>query len=391
MQIVCSSCGERYPLNTRKWVCRRCGGLFEFTDMPPFDPARIDGGLASLWRYRDFIPLPDGAKPVSLGEGFTPLVETHLGGTRFVSKMDFLMPTGSFKDRGTTVIVSALKAFGFDRLIEDSSGNAAASLSGYSAYAGLHAEIFVPAHASPAKLVQIEIYGAHLTPVPGPRENAAHAAEQAARQGEACYASHYYSPFELAGMKTTAWEIWEQLGRRAPAAVFAPVGHGTNFIGLARGFRDLVSAGLVKKMPALYAAQAEKISPLAQAYAAGAGAPSSDGKEEQARVEYAWAQGLKQAADTAPTRTVAEGIAITRPVRGMEILRAVKATGGSVIAVSEQEIEQARKDMAHAGIYIEPTSATAVAAFRRARDETRFTGDVVVTLTGSGLKSSGKE
>src|SRR5574340_1292739 len=108
MQITCSACGERYPLNTRKWVCRRCGGLFEITEGPRFDPAHIEVSNSTLWRYRAFIPLPENASPISMGEGFTPLVETRLGDLTFLSKLDFLMPTGSFKDRGTAVLVSAL-------------------------------------------------------------------------------------------------------------------------------------------------------------------------------------------------------------------------------------------------------------------------------------------
>lgn len=366
MQIVCSSCDTRYPLDTREWVCRKCGGLFEIADMPRFDPAQIDASNATLWRYRAFLPLSGTASLVSMGEGFTPLVETRLDDLALLSKLDFLMPTGSFKDRGTTVLVSALKSFGIPRVVEDSSGNAAASLSAYAARAGIAAEIFVPAHASPAKLAQIEIYGARLSKIEGPRENAARAVQEAARHGDAYYASHYYNPFALAGMKTTAWEIWEQLGRRSPAAVIAPVGHGTNLIGFARGFQDLRAVGLIAQMPRLYAAQAANVAPLAVAYE----------------------RGLDDAPATEPARTVAEGIAINKPVRGKEILRAIKETDGAVIAVSEEGIVRARNDLARVGLYVEPTSATAVAALRKLRGQIGAYDVVVVTLTGSGLKSS---
>ncbi len=365
MKIICSACSVTQRLDTHHWLCPNCGGLFEIGDPPRFDPSQINTADASLWRYRAMIPLPAGAQPVTMGEGFTPLVETQLNGLRFFSKLDYLNPSGSFKDRGTTVIVSALKAFGVTHAMDDSSGNAAASLSAYAARAGIAAKIFVPAHASGAKLVQIEVYGAHLNRVEGPRENAAQAVQDAARRGDAYYASHYYNPFVLAGMKTTAWEIWEQLGRRAPDAVFAPVGHGSNFIGIARGFQDLLSAGLIAEMPRLFAAQAEIVAPLARA------------------VE----QGLDDAPKVAPAQTIAEGIAITKPVRGKEILRAVKETRGGVIAVSEAAIADARNELARAGLYVEPTSATAIAALRQARGQFREDETVVVTLTGSGLKS----
>lgn len=386
MQILCSSCGEQYPLNTRKWVCRRCGGLFEIDGLPAFEPTQIAAGTPTLWRYQAFIPLPENAQPISMGEGMTPLVEARLDDATFFGKLDFLMPTGSFKDRGTTVLVSALKAFGFTSIVEDSSGNAAASLSGYSAYGGLQAEIFVPAHASPAKLAQIQAYGAKVRKIEGPRENSAAAVQQVARLGEAYYASHYYNPFVLAGMKTTAWEIWEQLDGRAPSAVLAPVGHGTNFIGIARGFQDLLSAKLIERMPRLFAAQAVNVAPLARAFETGLGESqtrSTDDKEP----EQAWDRALSLAAQAPAGRTIAEGIAITRPVRGIEILRAIYATQGGVVTVSEEEIAQARDDMARAGFYIEPTSATAVAALRTLRQKRQLEGPVVVTLTGSGLKA----
>ncbi|MBI5651232.1 MAG: threonine synthase [Chloroflexi bacterium] len=366
MQIICVTCGARYPLDTRAWVCENCRGLLEIAGAPRFDPALIDANEKSLWRYRAMLPMPDGAISVSMGEGFTPLVETRFDGATFFAKLDFLMPSGSFKDRGTTVLVSALKSFGVARVVEDSSGNAAASLAAYTARANIAADIFAPAHASPAKLAQIAIYGAHVNKIDGVRENSARAAQLAAARGDAYYASHYYNPFALAGMKTNAWEMWEQLGRRAPNAVIAPVGHGTNLLGIARGFQDLRDAGLIENLPRVFAAQAENVAPLARAFA----------------------RGFDHVPATDPALTIAEGIAISRPAHGNEILRALIASRGGAIAVSEDAIAQARNDLARAGLYIEPTSATAVAAWRIAREQ--FTADdvVVITLTGSGLKAT---
>ena len=126
MRIVCTNCGVNYPLDTRAWVCLRCGGLFELDGAPRFDPARIQPRTQGLWRYRDFLPLPENGRSVTLGEGWTPLVECELDGQRFFCKCDYLMPSGSFKDRGTTVLVSAMKAFRVTRCVDDSSGNAAA-------------------------------------------------------------------------------------------------------------------------------------------------------------------------------------------------------------------------------------------------------------------------
>ena len=365
MQIICTTCQTIFPLDTRAWVCEKCGGLLEIVGAPRFDPARIDAHAKSLWRYRALLPLPDGALPVSLGEGFTPLVPARMDDATFFAKLDFLMPSGSFKDRGTTVLVSAANAFGVTRVVEDSSGNAAASLSAYCARANIAAEIFVPAHASPAKLAQIAIYGAHVNKIDGVRENSARAAQLAASRGNAAYASHYYNPFALAGMKTNAWEMWEQLGRRAPNAVIAPVGHGTNLLGIARGFQDLRDAGLIENLPCLFAAQAENVAPLARAFA----------------------RGLDHVPATDPALTIAEGIAISRPAHGNEILRALIESRCGAIAVSESDIARARNDLARAGLYIEPTSATAVAAWRALREQFNRDDVVVVTLTGSGLKA----
>jgi threonine synthase len=363
MKIISPDCGAEYPLNTFEWVCTRCNGHLEIQDLPEFDPARIDTHVASLWRYRALLPLPAGAEPVTMGEGWTPLVPVRINDREILCKLDFMMPSGSFKDRGSTVLVSALKALHIGRVVEDSSGNAAASLAAYSARAALQAKIFVPAHASPTKLAQIQVYGAELCPVEGPRENSARAAQDAVVHADAYYASHYYNPFEMFGMQTTAWEIWEQLGECAPDNVILPVGHGTNFVGMYRGFQKLWVRGVIEKLPRFFAAQAENVAPLARAFARGEAEPMP--------VE--------------PNRTIAEGIAISRPVRGADILRAVRETRGAAVAVSEAEIRAARANLAHQGLFVEPTSATAVAALDKIPG---LEGMTVVSLTGSGLKSA---
>lgn len=364
MNLRCVECGAVYPLNTRAWACETCSGVLEIMGAPSFDAARIARAVSSLWRYRAFMPLPAQAAPISLGEGWTPLTSIHYDGREIFCKLDFLNPTGSFKDRGATLLTSAVKTFGYTRVIEDSSGNAAAALAGYAAYANLRATIFTPAHASPMKLAQIQAYGAELEKIEGVRENAAAAAQQAAKQTDAYYASHYYNPFFLAGLQTTAWEIWEQLGH-APAWVIAPAGHGTNLVGLYRGFRALRDAGLIAKIPRMVAAQSAVIAPLALAYARGAATPT--------RVE--------------PAKTIAEGIANSQPLHGRENLRLIRETGGAALAASEDEIRAARSKLARHGLYVEPTSATAIAVLEKIIASTRASETIVVSLTGSGLKA----
>ncbi len=358
MEFICSSCERLYPLSTMQWRCS-CGGYFNVHRTRAFNPARIHREIFSLWRYREM--LPEIREVVSMGEGLTPLVEAEWEGMPVHFKLEYLAPTGSFKDRGTAVLVSFLKSMGVKEVVEDSSGNAGASLAAYAARAGIRARIFVPSHASPAKKIQIALYGAELVEVEGPREGSARAVQEEAEKGY-YYASHYYNPLILEGMKTAAYEIWEQLGR-APDAIVLPVGHGTLLLGLYRGFRDLLEAGLISSMPALYGAQARNCSPLFEAFRLG----------------------LESVPEYIPTPTVAEGISIARPLRAKEILKAVRETGGGILTVDEDEILRARKELALKGFFAEPTSAVAAAALAYLCHLSGKT--IVVPLTGNGLKS----
>jgi len=366
MNLRCLSCQRTYPQDTHRWRCE-CGGVFELEGAPGFAQDEIETGDFSLWRYRAMLPVEHEKGIISLGEGFTPLVETQVYGTRIHCKLEFLAPTGSFKDRGTAVLVNVLRELGVKRVVEDSSGNAGASLAAYAARSGIEAEIYVPAHASPNKLHQITVYGARLVKVEGPRERAAQAVQEAAAQG-AYYASHYYNPFTLEGLKTIAYEIWEQLGWRAPDNLVLPVGHGTLLLGAYRGFKHLLAAGLIERPPRLFAIQAETCAPLYEAYQ----------------------RGLGEAFPIEKNETVAEGISIARPVRGRQILAAVRATGGAVLAVDDEETLRARDELARRGLYVEPTSAVAIAALPQLRGLMGTDETTIVPLTGNGLKSQAK-
>ncbi len=303
---------------------------------------------------------------VTLGEGLTPLVKLKLCGFEVHVKLEFLMPSGSFKDRGTAILASFLKDQGIDEVVEDSSGNAAASLAAYCARAGIKARIFVPSYASPVKLNQIEIYGAELIPVAGSRSAAARAAEEKAMAGS-YYASHYWNPFILEGLKTFSYELAEQLEWSAPDNLIFPSGHGTFLLGTYRGFKELLEADLIEKMPRLFAIQAEACAPLAEAFR----------------------RGLSEPPETEPGETVAEGIRINKPVRGREALAAIKASGGLALSIQEKEIGEAQAELARHGLFIEPTSAVALAGLKRLieRNIIRSSELTVVPLTGSGLKS----
>jgi threonine synthase len=362
IQLRCSTCQQLYPADTRAFRCN-CGGTFELVGLPAFDRRAIDPAGPGLWRYRQFLPGNRHWAEVTLGEGWTPLVLTDLLGQAVHCKMEFLSPTGSFKDRGTAVTVAMLKELGIDAVVEDSSGNAAASLAAYGARAGIRVRLYVPAHASPAKLRQIAVYGAELVPVDGPRSQAALAAWQAA--ATTYYASHYFNPFNLAGLRTLAFEIVEQLGWRSPDHLILPVGHGTLLLGAYQGFVELRQAGVIEHLPRFFAVQALACAP----------------------VFAAWSRALDQVAEITPGTTVAEGIAIAAPVRGAALLAVLRASGGMVVTVDEDEIRWGQAALARQGLYVEPTSAVVAAAVRKL-DRVIAPGDLtVVVLTGSGLKS----
>ena len=364
MHYIDSKTGATYPLSEPRWR-GESGAHLNLGDSPGLARAGIDTALRSLWRYRRAL-LVDAADAVTLGEGWTPLVSTEWHGIPVLFKLDFMMPTGSFKDRGMTVMVSYLKSRGIRHVLEDSSGNAGASLSAYAAAAGMRCRILVPETASYPKIAQIAACGADVVTIPGSRQDVADAALAMSR--EIFYASHNWHPFFAEGTKTLAYELWEQLGFRAPDHVVAPVGYGANILGCDRGFSELARHGEIARVPRLHGVQAASCAPYHAAFAAG-------------RTHFE---------PVAVKPTVAEGIASSKPTRMREVLEPVRASGGSILAVTEDEIVGALGALAKKGYYVEPTSAAAAAGLTQliSRGVVRKGESVVLVLTGSGLKAS---
>lgn len=361
MKLACRECGERLDFDPTRWACP-CGGVLELIEKPTIDPSELKEGSDGLWRFRSALPVASAAEKVSLGEGGTPLVPAAWDGQDVFFKLEYLNPTGSFKDRGATVLVSALKAAGVKRVVDDSSGNAGAALAAYAARGDLDAAVYVPAHTAEGKRAQIAVYGAEIVLVPGPRSETARAVREAV-QDDVAYASHVYSPLYAEGTKTAAFEIWEQCGQRGPNSVVVPVGHGSMLLGLFRGFAELMALGLVDRLPRLYGVQAETCAPLVRA----------------------WRRGHSRVEPVEEGETVAEGVRIAKPVRGEAILEAIRETGGAMVAVSDADTVAAQGRLARRGFYVEPTSALAPAAVG---DLVGELGDCsIVVLTGSGLKS----
>ncbi len=356
--LICSSCKKRYDIRPYRWRCD-CGGYFDLSFEARIDPAGLTHRAWGMWRYREAIPIDYDQEPISLGEGATPLLPMVWEGRLVHLKLEQLFPTGSFKDRGATVSVTRAVATGRRRVVEDSSGNAGASVSAYAALAGLDCTVFVPEGTSPAKLAQISSYGARVVQVPGTREDAAQAAHQAVNE-ETYYASHVWDPFFLHGTKTMAFEIWEQLGGLVPDVLIVPTGNGTLVLGTYLGFSDLRRQGLVRRLPRLIAVQAANCAPLVRHY-------------------------RDETADATWEPTCADGIAIATPARWEQILASVWDTDGEVVAVTEDQIRRAHAKAARRGLFIEPTAACGLAAldvFDPPRDAC-----VVIPLTGHGLKT----
>ena len=372
--VYCARCGRKYPGDTKIWRCS-CKGELEYQSqytysIPP--PERLTLRPHSIWRYREALPHLEDEDIVSLGEGCTPIVTAKWKGFPVWFKLDFLCPTGSYKDRGSSVMISRLKQMGITSIVEDSSGNAGASVAAYAARAGMECRIFVASHTSPAKLAQIRAYGAKIKAVDGTRQDVAEACQRSVEEdprGETLYASHNWNPFFLEGMKTLAYEIWEQCERSKimPDWVVVPAGYGSCALGAYRGFRDLLNQGRLSHLPRLVIVQAENCAPIYQAYL----------------------HGETQVTPIRGGNTVAEGIACSSPVRGSQVLAAARESGGFIMAVSEEEIDSAAISLAREGLFVEPTSAVVAAALGRLIDSgTIAKNDVALgILTGIGLKT----
>jgi threonine synthase len=369
-QLICQKCRAVYAADEPRWRCD-CSHVLDLRFEPAFPLEKIKQRKPTMWRYREAIPIEADADIVSFDEGFTPLIEVNIAGKTVLVKQEQLFSTGSFKDRGASVLISQVKALGTREVAADSSGNAGSAIAAYCAAAGISCHIFVPADTSPGKLAQIQLYGATLYKIPGTREDTANAVLKAAET--IYYASHYWNPFFFHGTKTFAYEVCEQLDWKSPDTVILAAGNGSLLLGTYIGFNELRNAGIIDKIPRLIGVQAKNCAPLVKGF-----------KENSTEIS-----GIQK------KKTIAEGIAVATPIRGKQILDAVRQTGGDMMAVSETEIKQSLKEMCAKGHYIEPTSAAVIAGVNKYifnhREQKSTANEVIVTVfTGHGLKAGGK-
>jgi threonine synthase len=368
-----------HELNKKILVCSKCGNVLDVQydvekARDSFTKKSLKPDARSVWRYKALLPISQDKYIVSLGEGMTPVKQAPNYGrmidiSDLALKLDYLNPTGSFKDRGTTVAVSKLKELSVSSAMDDSSGNAGVSLAAYCASAGIECTLYVPSSIPTEKLVQARIYGAKIEKISGSRTEVAQAAEKRWKESGLYYASHNLSPFFFEGMKTLAYEIAEASDSQVPYHVVFPVGGGTLLAGAWRGFNELMSLGWIEKVPRFHCVQSEACMPVVEAFQKG-----------RTRTE-AVIEG----------ETVAGGIRISNPARGWQVLQALRATGGSAIAVSDEEILRHQRLLAaKEGIFAEPTSCAALAGLAKLRGTEVIKADesVIVPLTGFGLKDT---
>jgi threonine synthase len=376
-QLRCRECGRLRDFEPA-YVCEHCFGPLEVA----YDLAAVRGrisresiaaGPPTLWRYRELLPAPAG-EPIDLSTGFTPLVHAknlgkELGLDRLYVKNDTLNPTGSFKDRNVAVATNFALSYGFDTLSCSSTGNLAGSVAAHAARAGLHALVFIPAGLEPAKVGAASAYGATIVEVDGSYDDVNRLCAELADQYRWAIVNVNLRPFYSEGSKTLGFEVIEQLGWQPPDHIVVPVAAGSLLAKTAKGFQELVGAGLVDNVPTrIHAAQAEGCAPVAHA--------------------------IQQGGDAiTPVRpnSIAKSLAIGNPADGRYALRAVRASGGWATACREEAIQDAMSLLAETeGILSEPAGGVVVAGLQQLVAEGRIHRDetVVICITGNGLKTT---
>ena len=383
----CPGCGAEYGIEPGRYLCDACAAKQE-KDRP------LAGVLECAWEGSfsggpDDVPLPvarEHLPPLPVGD--TPMWEpvrlrAETGFPRLFLKDDTCEPTGSFKDRASYLVAGFAKERGITEIALASTGNAASSMSGIGAAAGLRITVFLPKKAPVAKRVQVLQYGADLREVDGTYDVAFDRSLAYSAETGVLSRNTAYNPLTIEGKKTVSFEMVRDLARArehearrsgnlaelarkdyvAPDHVFVPVGDGVIIAGVYKGFEDLVRLGRIQKVPTIWACQAEGSSAIARALAAGGfGAP-------------------------VPSDTVADSIAVDVPRNGAHALAKLRKYGGKAVVVSDAEILAAQKELAtKAGLFAEPSSSAAWAGFVKAKAGVRADETIVVMLTGSGLK-----
>ena len=367
--LECSKCGDHLSPAQPQTICPKDGGsLYVRYDLQAlkgkFTRESLRGRVASMWRYHEVLP---GDRPVSLGEGFTPLLPSRTNPNVLI-KDEGLNPTGSFKARGLCAAVTMAHHYGLKKLAVPSAGNAASALAAYCAAAGIEAHIFMPKDVPMANYVECKVYGARVTLVDGLISDCAKMVNER-KQAEGWFdISTLKEPFRVEGKKTMGYEVAEQLNWELPDAIFYPTGGGVGMIGMWKAFDEMQELGWIgSKRPRMVSVQASGCAPVARAW------------DEHKPVAEMWQN----------AHTAAAGLRVPKPYADYIILDILKKSGGTAIAVSDEQIFDAVKEWAgEEGIFAAPEGAASLAAYKILLEQgvLKSSDRVVLFNTGSGLK-----
>ena len=379
--LECVRCGRSYREDEVLYTCPSCGpsGIldvvydYEALEANGFGPERLAANPdRTHWRYLDLLPIAPGAALPPVPVGGTPLFQLpdlaeRLGVVEMWIKDEGRNPTGSFKDRASSVAAVKARQLGFQTVCCASTGNAASSLAGFSAQLGLTAFIFVPEFAPEEKIAQLLIFGATVFVVKGSYLDAYELCSEAATTLGWYNRSAAINPYAIEGKKTGGLELGEQMAGRMPDRVSVSVGDGCTIAGIWKGLKELRRFGVIDRLPRMLGTQANGAAPLVQAW--------RSGEEQWASVE---------------ANTVADSISVGQPRNGLKALRAVRESGGVLIEVSDDQILAAEADLAAHGVFGEPAGVAGLAGIQQARWSGLVGPDerVVHVMTGSGLKDS---
>jgi len=367
--LECSLTGERYEAGKLQGLSDAGKPLLVRYDLASakanLSREAVASREATMWKWRELLPLPDGVEPVSLGEPQTPIIPLtrtaqKAGATDLQVKDEGRLPTGSFKARGLAMAVSMAKHFGVTRIAMPTNGNAGAALAAYGARAGISTLVICPAETPELNIRETAAYGAEVCVADGQIDECGRLVREGAAQGRWFDCSTLKEPYRIEGKKTMGLELVEQLGWKVPNAIFYPTGGGTGLIGMWKAFAELEAVGLIgPERPRMYAVQAAGCAPMVRAF--------EQGDEFAERWEGA--------------ATVATGIRVPSAVGDFLILRAVRESGGAAIAVEEEPILQAVEDAARDdGMLLCPEGGAVLAGWRQALDRGLVTRDERVVL-----------
>jgi threonine synthase len=376
--LECTRCGEHLPADHPQNICPKDGGvLFVRYDLASLKgklrPEDLSGRVASMWRYAEVLPeLPIGEKPVTLGEGFTPMLPSREFANVYI-KDEGLNPTGSFKARGMSAAVTMARHYGLKKLAAPSAGNAGGALAAYAAAAGIEAHIFMPKDVLMANRMECDYYGAHVILVDGLHVDCARVVAERKEKEGWFDVSTLKEPFRVEGKKTMGYEVAEQLDWKLPQGIIYPTGGGVGMIGMWKAFDEMEELGWIgSERPKMITVQAAGCAPIVKAWEAGKSASGM-------WISEMWAGAA----------TFAAGLRVPKAYGDYLILDILKRSQGTAVAATDEEILAAMRHWARVeGVFAAPEGAASLVAYQKLRASGFFRAEDTVVLfnTGSAYK-----